>query len=93
MSYLLFVIVKVVKVALYSAEIVLFVSALFSLLGMDEDNFLFSIVLDTADFILMPVRFLCDKSEFLSSLPIDVSYLFAFMIIELMLVFLPSVLI
>ncbi len=93
MSYLLFVIVKVVKVALFSAELVLFISALFSLLGADEDSFLFSIVLDTADFILMPVRYFCDKSEFLSSLPIDVSYLIAYMIIELMLVFLPSVLI
>lgn len=79
MLYISYLIINLVQLILSFLELVLFLNALISWFPIfDEGSVFAQLLYRISEPILYPARLLVAKSEMLSSLPIDISYIITF---------------
>ena len=89
MPYFLYIAVTTVRIFIEFLKLALCINALISWLPVDDDN-VFVLLLDRICApILYPARLLVEKSEHLSSFPIDISYILTFIALMIIGAFLP----
>ncbi len=92
MLYILYVAINLVRALLGFFQLVLCVSAIMSWFPIfDEDNVFVRLLDRICEPLLFPARLLVDKSNFLSSLPVDVSYIVTYIALSLIGAFLPVI--
>lgn len=92
MLYFLYVSVNLVRVLLGFFRLVLCVSAIMSWFPIfDEDNVIVDLIDRICEPILYPARLLVDRSGFLASLPIDVSYIITYIALSVIGAVLPVI--
>lgn len=91
MPYFLYVTVTTVRILIDFLQLALCINAIISWLPVDDDN-VFVLLLDRICApVLYPARLLVEKSELLSSLPIDISYILTYIALMIIGVFLPVI--
>lgn len=91
MAYFLYVAVNSVSLLIDFLQLALCVNAVISWLPINEDS-VFVQLLDMICLpILYPARILLEKSETLSSLPIDISYIITYVALTVIGAFLPQI--
>lgn len=92
MLYFLYVSVNLVRVLLGFFQLVLCISAILSWFPVfDEGNVFIDLIDRICEPILFPARLLVDRSSFLSSLPIDVSYIITYIALSVIGALLPVI--
>jgi len=74
----------VVRVALLFLEICMFVRAILSWFQTDEESPLNTFVIAVTEPVIVPVRALLERFEFVASSPIDISFMVAFLLISIL---------
>ena len=67
------------------------IRAIMSWLPLDEDSHLVSFVMMVTEPVIAPVRMLLDRFDWVQELPIDISFLVAFMLLSIVQMLLPTV--
>jgi len=65
--------------------------AIISWLPFDDDSAISRFLIMTTEPIIFPIRKILERSSFFASLPIDVSFLFAYLLLSFLTFLLPSV--
>jgi len=79
----LYIFTQFIKIMLGALQIALLVRAVFSWLPTDEEGTVLTFVTHITEPVLLPVRNLLSRSESISSMPIDLSFIVTFMIVTL----------
>ena len=72
-------------------QFLMMLRAILSWLPVDEDSRLVNFIYMVTEPVIVPVRMLLDKMEWTQSLPIDISFLVAFMLLSIIQMLLPGV--
>lgn len=91
MPYLLYVTVSTVRIFIDFLQLALCVNAIISWMPVDDENALVLLLDRICTPVLYPVRLLVEKSEMLSSLPVDISYILTYIALMLISGFLPVI--
>lgn len=91
MAYFLYIAVTTVRVFIEFLQLALIAYAVTSWLPLDEDNVFVNLLEGICAPVLYPARLLVEKSETLSSLPIDISFILTYFMLTLIGAFLPGV--
>ncbi len=78
MPYFLYIAMTSVKVLIDFLQLALCINAILSWLPLEEDNIFVVLLEGICAPVLYPARLLVEKSETLSSLPVDVSFIMAY---------------
>ncbi|MDD6799125.1 MAG: YggT family protein [Firmicutes bacterium] len=78
----MYVISNAVRILLMALQLLMLVRAIMSWIMPDEDNALFNFVYMTTEPVIVPVRFLLDRFEFIRRLPIDISFLVTYILLS-----------
>jgi uncharacterized protein YggT (Ycf19 family) len=84
-------IVSIVSAILAVLETLMLVRAIFSWLPLDEDSPIQRFLYLTTEPIILPVRILLEKVNFLSGFPIDLSFLVTYILLSIVSMLLPAV--
>ena len=88
---MLLITVSLVRTLINFFEIILCISALLSWFPVNGDSVFIQLVDRICGVLLYPARILVGKSEFLASLPIDISYIITFIGLSIISSLLPAV--
>ena len=91
MPYFLYATVATVRLMIDFIQLALLINALVSWLPVDDDNVVVRLLEMICAPVLYPARLLVEKSETLSSLPVDISYIITYMGLIIISGFLPTV--
>ena len=72
-------------------QFLMMLRAILSWLPVDEDSRLVNFIYMVTEPVIVPVRMLLDKMEWTQDLPIDISFLVAFMLLSIIQMLLPGV--
>jgi len=72
-------------------QLLMMLRAILSWLPFDDDTPLQRFLFYATEPIILPVRNLLSRSDFFNSLPIDVSFLVAYLLLSIVIYFLPAV--
>jgi YggT family protein len=82
LTALVFLIVSFVHVIIGVLQLLMMIRAIFSWLPSWEDTGIFRFVILVTEPIIIPIRKLLSRSSFLSGLPIDISFLIAWLLLN-----------
>ncbi len=91
MAYFLYVAVTTVKLLIECIQWALMLHAIVSWLPLDDDNAFMLLLEGICAPVLYPARLLVEKSETLSSFPVDVSFIMTYIALMLIGAFLPDI--
>jgi len=80
-----------VSIFLTILQFLMMFRAIMSWLPMDEDSRLVNFIYMVTEPVIVPVRMLLDRFEWTHELPIDISFLAAFMLLSIIQMLLPGV--
>ncbi len=89
MTNLVYVFTNMVSFFLIALEVMMFIRAILSWLPVDEDAPIANFVFVMTEPIIIPVRFLLERFEIVRSLPIDISFFVAFVMLSVIQMLLP----
>ena len=84
MVYVIYLIVKVVRLLLYVLELAMLLRAILSWLPIDEDSTLVNFLYAITEPLISPVRLLLDKLGWFRHTPLDISFFITFLLISLL---------
>lgn len=93
MSYFLYIAVTTVRIFIDFLQLALLANAVISWLPLDDDNAFVVLLEGICAPVLYPARLLVEKSETLSSLPIDISYILTYIALMMIGALLPVIVI
>ena len=88
---IVYVIIRIVYYLIVVMQVVMFARAIMSWLMPEEDNALVRFITIVTDPIIIPVRMILEKFEFVRSMPIDISFMVAFILLVIIQNILPAV--
>ena len=88
---ILYVITKCVSVFLAILQLLMMFRAIISWLPIDEDSNLANFLYAMTEPVIYPVRLLLDRFEATSDLPIDISFIVAFILLSVIQMLLPVI--
>ena len=88
---LVYVIVRVAYLAISILQLLMMIRAIMSWLPFDDSNALYRFVICTTEPIIIPIRNLLDRIGFFANLPIDISFLVAYLLLTFVMYLLPAV--
>ncbi len=91
MAYFLYVAVTTVRLLIDILQLALCIHAIVSWLPLDDDNVFVVLLEGICAPILYPARLLVEKSETLSSLPVDISFIITYIGLMIIGAFLPVI--
>ncbi len=91
MPYFLYVTVTTVNIFIDFLKLALCVNAVISWLPLDDDNIFVVLLEGICAPVVYPARLLVEKSETLSSLPIDISYILTYVVLMIIGAMLPGI--
>ena len=89
MTGILYIFTKTVSVLISALQLLMMLRAVISWLPVDEDSNLVTFLSTMTEPLIMPVRALLSRFEALEDMPIDISFLIAFMLLSLIQIILP----
>ena len=89
MTGILYISTKTVSVLISALQLLMMLRAVISWLPVDEDSNLVTFLYTMTEPLIMPVRALLSRFEALEDMPIDISFLIAFMLLSLIQIILP----
>ncbi len=89
MTGILYIFTKTVSVLISAMQLLMMLRAVISWLPVDEDSNLVTFLYTMTEPLIMPVRALLSRFEALEDMPIDISFLIAFMLLSLVQLILP----
>lgn len=89
MTGILYIFTKTVSVLISALQLLMMLRAVISWLPVDEDSNLVTFLYTMTEPLIMPVRALLSRFEALEDMPIDISFLIAFMLLSLVQLILP----
>lgn len=89
MTGILYIFTKTVSVLISALQLLMMLRAVISWLPVDEDSNLVTFLYTMTEPLIMPVRALLSRFEALEDMPIDISFLIAFMLLSLIQIILP----
>ncbi len=89
MYYVLVILVKALDIALSAMWLLMTIRAILSWLP-DFDNAFTDFVFGVTEIVISPIRALLEKFDIMQGLPIDMSFMFAYMLIIFIQMLLPS---
>ncbi len=84
MSQVTYVVANAANLLIGALQLLMFVRAIFSWLPMADDNAFTEFVYSVTEVVIYPVRCLLERSEFVMSLPIDLSFFIAFVLLSVL---------
>ena len=90
---LIYVIVNFASILLGVVQLMMFLRVVFSWIMIDEDGPFMRFLYGVTEPLVMPFRMLLDKIPLFNMLPIDLSFLCAYMILSIVQILLPEVVI
>ena len=91
MIQFIYVITHLVSIFLTILQFLMMLRAIMSWLPMDEDSKFANFIYMVTEPVIVPVRMLLDRLEWTHELPIDISFLAAFMLLSIIQMLLPGV--
>ena len=91
MSTVVTIIVRVVLTAIYALQLMMLARAIISWIAFDEDSPLQHFLYCATEPFILPIRKLIERSSRLSALPIDISFLAAYILLSVIAMLLPAV--
>ncbi len=91
MIQFVFVITQFVRLFLSILQFLMMIRAIMSWLPFDEESNVVSFIMMVTEPVIMPVRMLLDRFEWVHELPIDISFLVAFILLSILQMLLPGV--
>ena len=91
MTAFIYIFVKTVSVLLFVLELLMLARAVTSWLPFDDDSPLIRFLFTVTEPVILPVRKLLERSETISSMPFDISFIVAYFILIVLQFLLPSV--
>lgn len=88
---IVYVFIRFVYYVLVVLQILMFARVIMSWLMPDEDNMLSRFVYTVTDPIIIPVRMILEKFDFVRNMPIDISFFVAYIILVVVQSVLPTV--
>ena len=89
MTNFVYVFTNLVSFFLMALEAMMFIRAILSWMPVDEDSPIANFVFAMTEPIIVPVRFLIERFELVRSLPIDLSFFVAFILLSVVQMLLP----
>ncbi len=89
MTNFVYVFTNLVSFFLMALEMMMFIRAVLSWLPIDDDSPVVSFVYAMTEPVIAPVRILLERSETVRSLPIDLSFFVAFILLSVVQMLLP----
>ncbi len=89
MTNFVYVFTNLVSFFLMALEMMMFIRAVLSWLPIDDDSPVVSFVYTMTEPVIVPVRILLERSETVRSLPIDLSFFVAFILLSVVQMLLP----
>lgn len=89
MTGILYILAKTVSVLLSAMQLLMMLRAIISWLPVDEDSNLVTFLYTMTEPLIIPVRALLSRFDGLDELPIDISFLVAFMLLSIIQLVLP----
>ena len=86
-----YILVHTVSVMLAALELLMLARAIMSWLPVDEESAMFRFLIVVTEPIILPVRKLLERSETIASLPIDLSFMVAYLLLIIVQFLLPTV--
>lgn len=83
MFWLEYIVVNTAKLLLNALSFAMFARAILSWLPLDDDNKIESFLYAVTEPVITPVRMLVERSETLSSFPIDISFFITMVLLSL----------
>ena len=83
MTGILYILMKTVSLLLSAMQLLMMLRAVISWLPVDEDSNVVNFLYAMTEPVIMPVRMLLERFEALNELPIDISFIVAFMILSI----------
>lgn len=90
-AQIIYIFVKFVYYFLGALQLLMFVRAILSWIMPDDDNMLTTFVESVTEPVIIPVRMLLERFEFIRNMPIDISFFVAFMLLTVVQMLLPQV--
>ncbi|MCI8387475.1 MAG: YggT family protein [Clostridiales bacterium] len=87
----IYVITKIVSIFLTILQFMMLIRAIMSWLPIDDDSNLSNFLYAMTEPVIYPVRALLSRIEALNELPIDISFIVAFMLLSIIQILLPSI--
>jgi uncharacterized protein YggT (Ycf19 family) len=87
MEYVLVIFMRVVLTLVIALDVAMLLRAVFSLLGFDEETVIGALLYYVTEPVVMPVRALLERLGWFQGLPIDMSFLFASLLLNFILMF------
>lgn len=87
MEYVLVIFMRVVLTLVIALDVAMLLRAVFSLLGFDEETVIGALLYYVTEPVVMPVRALLEHFGWFQGLPIDMSFLFASLLLNFILLF------
>ena len=78
----IYVVSNVVSYFLTALELLMFLRAIMSWFFADESNKLYSFAISVTEPIIAPIRYLLEKFDFIRGLPIDISFIVTFILLN-----------
>lgn len=91
MFSLLFVLIKILRLILTVLQVMMMVRAVISWLPIDEDSSVANFVYVMTEPLVYPIRVLFERFDKLNDLPIDMSFIAAFMLLSFVRMLIPAV--
>ena len=91
MLQIVYVFIRIVYYLLVILQVVMFARAIMSWIMPEEDNNLVRFITIVTDPIIIPVRMILERFEFVRNLPIDISFMVAFILLVVIQNLLPAV--
>ena len=83
MAYVIFILTRVIQVLIIGLQAAMFLRAILSWFAIDEETPLGAILYCITEPVIMPVRALLDRFGWFEGLPIDMSFLFAYILLSI----------
>lgn len=84
MNFLLYLVSGIVNFLLGALQLFMLVRAIMSWLPFDDDNPLYNFVFAVTEPIIIPVRVLLERFDFMRGFPIDMSFFITYLLISIL---------
>ena len=91
METIIYLIVSITRLAISALQFAMLLRAILSWLPFDDSSPLVRFVYCVTEPVILPVRNLMDRFNFFQGFPIDFSFLVTYMLLSIILLFLPNV--
>lgn len=88
MEYVLYILMRAVLMVVIVLDVALLLRAVLSLFGVDEETAVGALLYFITEPVILPIRALLDRLGWFDGLPIDMSFLFTSMLLNILLMLL-----